>query len=1098
MPERAMAPMPGREMAKTPQDIAAAPVKDSPEFAVRPGFQIQHVAGHSDTDSLIAMTFNEFGQILASQEGGPLLMVYDSNDNDTPDKVRVCCERVTSCQGILSVSGRVYVIGDGPSGGGLYQLEDRDRNGDYEQVTALVQFAGRLGEHGPHGLALGPDGMIYVSIGNHTRLRQPFAMTSPHHDYYEGDITQPRYEDPLGHAKGIRAPGGGVLRVDLDGRHVELVAGGLRNSYDLAFNKDGDLFTHDSDMESDLGTPWHRPTRLLHIAMGGEYGWRSGNSKWPDYWLDSLPPLHETGRGSPTGCVFYNHTSFPQKYRGALFSCDWSQGEINAFWPARDGGGYQTTRELFLRGKPLNVTDIDVGPDGWLYFCTGGRGTRGSIFRIVATTPVANPPQPAGIRMAVQQPQLQSAWARQAVSTLAHTMKQEWGKGIRQFVANRSNSPSERAQALQLMHLVGPPPSDVELVEYSLDRESIVRNRCAYLLGLIGNDISTMRLIEMLRDDSSFVRRQACDSLARTGQQVPLANLRHMLDSPNRFESWAARRVLEGNHTQDWQSEVISTSQTRSFIQGGMAMMIATPTRERGLAILRRFEQLTNQFISDADFIDLLRLVQVTIERADLQPEDFANLQSKLLREFPAGNVRINRELARLLAFTQNSDAITSMLDYLDSPVAAEERIHVAIQLRFIKRGWTGTQRARLLTFLESAGQAEGGKNLSRYIDLINEDIVKDVDVQELSSILENGDLMPKAALGCLFKLPEESDEENLEILQQLDRQIRRSRGPEFDKLRVGIVAVMARGGLPEAMAYLRKMYDREPERRAAIAMALAQFPEGRNWDYLVRSIAILDGDPAREVLKKLKAVDFAPESAEHLRQVILCGLRLKENGGNLAADLLEHWVQTTPADPGFEWEARLRAWQTWFEKTYPYNPLAELPKENGKNRWTYDDILTFLSSSEGKHGSVTRGANVFVAAQCASCHVHGDVGKNLGPDLTTLNRRFQLREIVEAIIYPSQVVSDQYRSHTLYTTDGKQHTGLLIAGGDNSKRIVPSDGKELEIPEEEIEEILPVNKSSMPDGLLNSLMLEDIADLFAFLLQSEEKENAQMARQRR
>jgi putative heme-binding domain-containing protein len=121
-----------------------------------------------------------------------------------------------------------------------------------------------------------------------------------------------------------------------------------------------------------------------------------------------------------------------------------------------------------------------------------------------------------------------------------------------------------------------------------------------------------------------------------------------------------------------------------------------------------------------------------------------------------------------------------------------------------------------------------------------------------------------------------------------------------------------------------------------------------------------------------------------------------------------------------------------------------------------------------------------------------------LGPDLTTLNRRFQLREIVEAIIYPSQVVSDQYRSHTLYTTDGKQHTGLLIAGGDNSKRIVPSDGKELEIPEEEIEEILPVNKSSMPDGLLNSLMLEDIADLFAFLLQSEEKENAQMARQRR
>ncbi|MEM7315221.1 MAG: hypothetical protein AAF497_18925 [Planctomycetota bacterium] len=493
----------------------------------------------------------------------------------------------------------------------------------------------------------------------------------------------------------------------------------------------------------------------------------------------------------------------------------------------------------------------------------------------------------------------------------------------------------------------------------------------------------------------------------------------------------------------------------------------------------------------------MLRLANVTAERAELTPDDFSRLKPILLREFPAGNVRINRELARLLAFAQSSEAIPTMLNYLDSPVPAEERIHVAIQMRFIKEGWTGKQRSRLLTFLESAGRAEGGKNLSRYIDRINEDIVKQVQVDELSAIFENGDLMPKATLNCLFVLPEENDQENLATLKELDRQIRRSRGPEFDKLRVAIVAVMARGGMPEAMAYLRKMYDEQPERRPAIAMALAQYPDGRNWDYLVRSIAILEGDPAREVLTKLKGVDYAPESAEHLRQVILCGLRLKEDGGQLAADLLEHWVQSKPDNPGYGWEARLRSWQQWFEKTYPYNPLAELPVEKGNNRWTYDDLVTFLSSSEGSHGSAVRGANVFVKAQCASCHVHGDVGKNLGPDLTTVNRRFQLREIVEAIVYPSQVVSDQYRSHTIYTEDGKQFTGLLLTSNDQAKRIVPSDGKEMIIHNNQIDEILPVNTSSMPEGLLNSLMLEDIADLFAFLLQKGES-GSRMARQPR
>ena len=68
---------------------------------------------------------------------------------------------------------------------------------------------------------------------------------------------------------------------------------------------------------------------------------------------------------------------FPLRYHGAIFTADWSQGKITALKLKHNGASYQATPEVFLQGNPLNVTDLDVGPDGALYFVTGGRGTAG-------------------------------------------------------------------------------------------------------------------------------------------------------------------------------------------------------------------------------------------------------------------------------------------------------------------------------------------------------------------------------------------------------------------------------------------------------------------------------------------------------------------------------------------------------------------------------------------------------------------------------------------------------------------------------------------------------------------------------------------------
>src|SRR5690606_6597110 len=101
-----------------------------------------------------------------------------------------------------------------------------------------------------------------------------------------------------------RPPAGWIARVDLASGDWTLVACGLRNPYDIAINRQGELFVYDADMEYDIGTPWYRPTRICHVTSGADFGWRSGSGKLPPYAAETLPPAAEMGPGSPTGLVF--------------------------------------------------------------------------------------------------------------------------------------------------------------------------------------------------------------------------------------------------------------------------------------------------------------------------------------------------------------------------------------------------------------------------------------------------------------------------------------------------------------------------------------------------------------------------------------------------------------------------------------------------------------------------------------------------------------------------------------------------------------------------------------------------------------------------
>ncbi|MEX0714140.1 MAG: heme-binding protein, partial [Pirellulales bacterium] len=446
-------------------------------FILPAEFRVEQVVSPEQTGSLLAMAFNEWGDIIASREGGALIAIVDEDRDGVVETASTYCDVVKNCQGILALNGEVFAIGEGPQGPALYRLSDEDADDVAETATMLVLFDGAMGEHGPHVPVLGPDGLIYMMVGNHAQISVEPAAESPHHHFYEGELVEPRYEDANGHAAGLKAPGGTVLRTNTEGDFVQIFAGGFRNAYDIAFNRQGDLFTYDSDMEWDVGQPWYRPTRINHVVAGGEYGWRSGWAVWPPYYVDSLPSTLDTGRGSPTGVEFYNHFRFPVRYHNAMFACDWSQGRILAIRMQPAGGTYAGQAEVFLEGRPLNATDIAVGPDGWLYFCTGGRGTQGGIYRVVWTGSVPPRPKIEGVLEAIRQPQLHSAFARQQVAAIQQTLGGEWDRQLATVVDNSAYSINDRTRALDLMQLVGPFPTTQMLVRVSRETNAELRSK---------------------------------------------------------------------------------------------------------------------------------------------------------------------------------------------------------------------------------------------------------------------------------------------------------------------------------------------------------------------------------------------------------------------------------------------------------------------------------------------------------------------------------------------------------------------------------------------------------------------------------------------
>jgi putative heme-binding domain-containing protein len=157
--------------------------------------------------------------------------------------------------------------------------------------------------------------------------------------------------------------------------------------------------------------------------------------------------------------------------------------------------------------------------------------------------------------------------------------------------------------------------------------------------------------------------------------------------------------------------------------------------------------------------------------------------------------------------------------------------------------------------------------------------------------------------------------------------------------------------------------------------------------------------------------------------------------------------------------------------------PGPGLTRQQIVDRLTAGDYQAKPSLADGKQ---------LFQGLCSNCHIFGEMGASLGPDLSTVGSRFRNRDLLESILFPSKTISDQYVMTTVTLDDGSTQNGLVSREDENFVFLRTADqpeGRGVPIPVGRIKERKESDVSMMPDGLVAGLTLEQIHNIVAFLL---------------
>ena len=313
----------------------------------------------------------------AKQPPADKIKVLEDTDGDgKADKMTVFAEGVFAPMSICVAGDKVYVATSPDLW--VYEDKDHDLKADGPPKKLLTGFGGFNHDHGAHSLVLGPDHKWWMSHGD------------TGFDVRGTDDSR------------IRFQWGAMLRGELDGSKLEIVARNFRNPYEICVSSFGESFCSDNDNDGNFSV------RICWIMPGGDYGWFGSppprvppGTPFGEHWHfrghipGYVPATLVTGFGSPCGICFYEGDAFGAKYKNAPLHTDAGPREVRIYRHTPKGFGMAATSEVFLTSQDDNYfrpDDICAAPDGSLYvsdWYDGGVGghayndpDRGRIYRL--------------------------------------------------------------------------------------------------------------------------------------------------------------------------------------------------------------------------------------------------------------------------------------------------------------------------------------------------------------------------------------------------------------------------------------------------------------------------------------------------------------------------------------------------------------------------------------------------------------------------------------------------------------------------------------------------------------------------------------------
>ncbi len=635
----------------------------SERYWTAPGFEIELVrAAQPDEGSWVALAFDPQGRVTIAREDQGLLRMSFDQPGGSIAAVESINDNLQECRGLLYVGDDLYVNANNSKG--TYRLANAGGDGRPDEPKLLREFPGTVG-HGRNQLALGSDGRIYSICGDAVEL--------------PADL--PDRTSPLRHAaRPHPALEGFVAALNPQDDSWELCSTGTRNPFGIAFNRDGEAFTYDADAEFDMGAPWYRPTRLLHLVSGADYGWRSVTGQWPPYdpdRPDNALSLLDIGKGSPTSLDFGYDSHFPPRYREALYILDWAYGRVLAVHLQPRGAGYVAAAETFLQGQPLNVCGLDFGPDGAMYLVTGGRKTKSGLFRVRWTDDPAAGHQavPHSLADAEQasSPGESSADNSHMAERSRHSSTE---RDLRRQLEAFHGRPSSEAVAAAWPHLDSPDPVLRYAARTAVEHQPVDEWRARAL----GERRITASLTALM-------------ALIRT---VDTAHVEAVLD-----------RAVRYNFSQ------LTTSQQLTLLH------------------IYQLCRHVDASLVDGRRDDLL---------AQLAPRP-TNESSAAMAVGPLGDrARVERERSRLLLQLQAPDALAICLQHLEAARTPSDRLHYLFLLRDVREGWTLDRHRMYFTVLQQAHQIQGGDGMPGFKKAIRDAALKrltDDDRLALGALLD-------------------------------------------------------------------------------------------------------------------------------------------------------------------------------------------------------------------------------------------------------------------------------------------------------------------------------------------------------------------------